>query len=279
MNELRWILLAAGFVVLALIYWQGRRKRPVANESRATRDLEPPQLSESAIVRRRDAAPISSQATSVAIDDLPEVRVEPAASRGTSLSMDDALSTAALDRLTLTQPLNPRPDAPPHERPEVVVEEVHAAPRPSVAATAPRSARKIVALRVPAVTSRFNGASLKQAFSNLDLRHGRYGIYHRPDPKGVPIFSVASIVEPGTFEPTTMSNQDFPGVSLFMQLPGPVDGVAAFDAMLACARTLQSEFGGGLQAERGKALTDVAIEKMREDIANFQHLTSASTGV
>jgi cell division protein ZipA len=274
MNELRWILLAAGIVGLALIYWQGRRKRLASNEALNKREIEPPQLGESSVVRRREpGTQMSSRAARVVVDDMPEVYVNAshASSDGVTLSMDQALSTAALDRLTITQPLNPRPEIPPQSRSEPA-DRVHSAPRPSAAALAPRTARKIVALRVPAVTRRFNGVLLRDAFSDQSLRHGRYGIYHRQDSQGAPIFSVASIVEPGTFEPATMTNEEYPGVSLFLQLPGPIDGVAAFDAMLACAQALRDEFDGDLQGERGKALTEDAIAHIREDIANFQHL-------
>jgi cell division protein ZipA len=285
MNQLRWILLGAGVALLALIYWQGRRKRFVsAAEQFAPREIEPPQLSESAIVRerRREPAVSASPPTmTFPVDDLPEVQITPpvGVSRSSAtLSMEEALSTAALDRLTVTQPLGGEAQPAAARMPPVVEEPQHTLPRPSVAATAPRLARKIVALRVPALALRFGGERLRQVFADLDLRHGRYGIFHRHGPDGASLFSVASMVEPGTFDPPTMENFEYPGVSLFLQLPTTSDGVAAFDAMLSCAQSLQEAFHGGLQGERGKPLTDETIARMREDIADFQHLMRPALG-
>lgn len=283
MSELRWILLAAGALALLLIYLQGRRKRVVSDDALPPRSVEAPQLSEPVVVRKREAPiPITTHSADFSLDDLPEVRVHSPDVTPPSLSMEEALSTAALDKLTITQPLNIQGTAVSHA-PTINVDDLppgpkpsdrpHMAPRPSAAATAPRVARKIVALRVPAATQRFSGARLKDIFIDRGLRHGRYGIYHMPDAKGAPIFSVASIVEPGIFDPSNMATQEYPGISLFIQLPGPTDGIVAFDAMLSCARAVQEEFNAELQGERGKELTDEAIARMREDIADFQHLT------
>jgi cell division protein ZipA len=272
MNELRWILLAAGALALLLIYLHGRRKRLATADQRMTREAELPQLNESASVRRREPAiSISSQASRIVIDDLPEVHAHATPDDAAPFTEQEALSTAALDRLTITQPLNPR-EEPSAIAQAPVPDDRASIRRPPASATAPRTARKIVALRVPALTQAFNGGRLREIFSEQGLRHGRYGIYHRPDAQGVPIYSVASIVEPGTFDPAAMLNQEFLGVSLFLQLPGPLDGVTAFDAMLECAQTLQTAFNAGLQGERGKELTAETVARLREEIADFQHL-------
>ncbi len=277
MSELRWILLAIGALTLLVIYVHGRRKRLAAVEHRMPQEANLPQLNEASVVRRRETATaitaIAPHAARVAIDDLPEVRVtEPQEAQAVpSLTEQEALSTAALDRLTITQPLTARAE-PAVAAPERTAEPARPSPSPSASATAPRKARKIVALRVPAAAERFNGRSLLDAFLEQGLRHGRYGIFHRVDAQGLPIFSVASIVEPGTFDLATMASQEFPGISLFLQLSGPEGGVVAFDAMLACAQALQVKFGAGLQGERGKSLTADAIARMREDISDFEHL-------
>jgi len=96
--------------LLALLYWLGRRKSFVADKADRVgrREIDPPQLNEAVIVRERQresVAPIVLP--QVNLDDLPEVRIGAAASIPVvdKLSMHEALSTAALERLAITQPI------------------------------------------------------------------------------------------------------------------------------------------------------------------------------
>ncbi len=72
-----------------------------------------------------------------------------------------------------------------------------------------------------------------------------------------------------------MSEQQFPGVTLFMLLPGPADGLVAYDQMLSCAQRLAHATGGVLQDERGSKLTPQAMGKLRDEVLDFQHLIGA----
>ena len=62
-----------------------------------------------------------------------------------------------------------------------------------------RRSQKILALRVTAsAPKRFDGAQLLAALNAEGLEHGRYEIFHRLHDDGRPIYSVASLREPGT---------------------------------------------------------------------------------
>jgi cell division protein ZipA len=246
MAELRWILVAASVVLLVWIYWRGR--------SRGLASVEPPQLHEASIVRERPDPPIvATPRVELNPDDLPEVRVAGAGS-GT---LDAALNTAALEKLTLTQPLRVEP-------------------RLAATPARPLTPRKVVALRV-ASERPMPGERLAEWFAAQNLRHGKYDIFHRYDEHGDLQFSVASMVEPGSFDLQTLTTTLYPGVSLFLQLPSAADGVAAFDEMLACAFALQKEFGGDIFGERNAPLTGDLAEHMRKSIANFQQLVPQDT--
>ena len=81
---------------------------------------------------------------------------------------------------------------------EVAEPEVRGAPTP---APKKRPPQKIIAMRVNAVPpSHLDGARLKQALLAEGLEFGRYDIFHRLHPDGRPVFSVASLREPGTFD-------------------------------------------------------------------------------
>ncbi len=130
--------------------------------------------------------------------------------------------------------------------------------------------RKIIALRVP-MPQRVPGSQLLSLLQGECLQHGKFSIFHRMQNAGT-VFSVASMVEPGTFDPQVMGEQQFPGVTLFMLLPGPVDGLVAYDQMLSCAQRIAHATGGVLQDERGSKLTPQTMEKLRDEVLDFQHL-------
>jgi cell division protein ZipA len=136
--------------------------------------------------------------------------------------------------------------------------------------------QKIVTLRIVARNQgALNGEELVLNLRGIGLRHGKFGIYHRyegSDEDRV-IFSAASLVEPGTFDLTTIREQEIPGISLFMVLPGPVDGAQAFDLMMGAARALTQSLDAELLDESGSTLSIQRERYLREEIIQFQHNT------
>ena len=57
---------------------------------------------------------------------------------------------------------------------------------------------------------------------------------------------------------------------MFAQLPGPVPGVHALHDLVACGKRLQEILGGTLQDERGVPLTVHRIERLRQEIVEFE---------
>ncbi len=135
---------------------------------------------------------------------------------------------------------------------------------------------KIVTIRLMGRISRpFPAEEVVLAMRSVGLRHGRFGIFHRypsdRDHDEDPVFSVASLVEPGSFDLTQLQTDVYPGVSLFLGLPGPVDGVVAFDAMMAAARAMAARLGGDLVDEQGSTLSVQRERYLREEVIQFQH--------
>jgi cell division protein ZipA len=130
--------------------------------------------------------------------------------------------------------------------------------------------RKIMALRIAAGSHRFTGEQLLESLLSEGLQHGKYDVFHRLDDAGASIFSIASMVEPGTFDPPKMKEETYPGITMFAQLPGPIDGLLAFNELVLVARRLQEKLGGTLQDERGVPLTIHRVERLRQDIRDFQ---------
>ena len=132
----------------------------------------------------------------------------------------------------------------------------------------------IVTLRLVAgENSVFKGDDLILSLRGIGLRHGKFGIFHRYDGNDETrtIFSAASLVEPGSFDLANIKDQQIPGISLFLVLPGPVDSVEAFDLMMAAARTLSQSLDGELLDESGSTLSIQRERYLREEIIKYQH--------
>jgi cell division protein ZipA len=174
-------------------------------------------------------------------------------------------------------------EAPPERRvaptlgggPDELQDDLDADDEPAAEVDEPRPQKqKIVTLRIVARDGgAFKGDDLILSMRGIGLRHGKFGIFHRHDgnDESKTIFSAASLVEPGSFDLANIAEQEIPGVSLFMVLPGPVDGVEAFDLMMEAARALAQSLNGELLDESGSTLSIQRERYMREEIIQFQH--------
>jgi cell division protein ZipA len=134
--------------------------------------------------------------------------------------------------------------------------------------------QKIVTLRLVGHDKRpFQGDELILSMRGIGLRHGKFGIFHRYDgnDESRTIFSAASLVEPGSFDLANIKDQQIPGISLFLVLPGPVDSIEGFDLMMAAARALAQSLDGELLDESGSTLSIQRERYLREEIIQYQH--------
>lgn len=137
--------------------------------------------------------------------------------------------------------------------------------------------QRIISIRVLArEQQRVEGRDLKAALSAEGLEFGRYSIFHRAADGPRPLYSVASLVEPGSFDLSTMESMRYPGVSLFAVFPGPLPAPQCFDEMLASARRIADRLGATLQDDSGSSLTGQRVLSLREDLVHFEHLVSLS---
>ena len=130
---------------------------------------------------------------------------------------------------------------------------------------------KILIINVVAKAAYFRGPDLMRAAEEVGLEPGEWNIFHRPDdhPPHQTLFSMASLVEPGSFPFGRMEGVSTPGLCLFTQLPGPRDGLAVYSDMLFSAERIAALLDGELQDETHQLLTRDKIERVREEI--LQH--------
>lgn len=126
---------------------------------------------------------------------------------------------------------------------------------------------KILQINVVASNGRFGGQDIEKVVREIGLQGGEMQIFHRfaPGSKRV-LFSMASLLEPGSFPLDSMAGFSTPGVALFAQLPGPLDGLKLYSEMLEAAGRLAESLGGGLRDETHSALTKQTIEHTRGEI-------------
>ena len=267
MNELRWILVGFGIVLLAAIYLWGRRgSRAVASDESLPRARpEPPMhVHEPTLIRSVEQAIAASAQHDVAPPAEP-----PSDEYETPPPLDawrGRVEPTFADAETAEMPVRPAAAA---------ASAANAAAAPTLSSSeAPQSRRverrKILSLRLAMGPQRIEGAKLLESLQAESLQHGKYNIFHRLHADGSIVFSVASMVEPGAFDLEKMSETLYPGMTMFMQLPGPVPGMHALNELVACARRLQANLGGTLQDERGVPLTVHRIERMRQEVREFE---------
>lgn len=116
----------------------------------------------------------------------------------------------------------------------------------------------------------FSGDDVKKALEDEGINHGDMEIFHfhMGDEKDA-VFSVASVVEPGTFDLETINEYETPGLSLFCQLPGPIGSTVAFEILLKKARSIADSLGGQLCDDKRNLLTEQSAAHYRDRITAF----------
>ena len=237
MENLRWILLLAGAAVILVVYlvsyYQGRSKQPVRRNAPRTTPTINAAASEAGL--EIDAADFSSEMD----EELEQL--------GQMISAD----TPVVEEMSVIE----IPAESPGPVKASVQDKVY-----TLFVKAPRG--------VP-----FRGPVLLGALAAAQLEYGDMQIFHRIETvngQEKVMFSVANLREPGTFDLSAMENFTSEGVVLFMQVPGTVDAVRTFDAMLESAKTLADCLDTRVCDSTQNPLTQQAIGHMREEVISCQ---------
>ncbi len=114
-----------------------------------------------------------------------------------------------------------------------------------------------------------HGTDLVVAAEKAGLAFGDMGIFHRlisGKPEAGPIFSMANMVKPGSFDMRHIDALKTPGVSFFMALPGPLSALDAWDAMLPTAQRLAELLDANVLDEERNALGRQRVAHIRDEL-------------
>lgn len=129
---------------------------------------------------------------------------------------------------------------------------------------------KIVTLYIAArAGEKLRGPDIVVAAEKAGLTYGYMNVFHRlveGHPERGPVFSVANIMKPGSFEMATIQSLETPAIAFFLTLPAPVSALDAWETMLPTAERMTELLGGVLLDESRSALGRQRIQHIREDL-------------
>jgi cell division protein ZipA len=118
-----------------------------------------------------------------------------------------------------------------------------------------------------------SGAALLPTLLTLGMKYGDMNIFHRHEDNagnGKVTFSLANIMNPGTFDLDNMESFTTQGISLFMTLPSVGEASVVFEQMLNAAKQLALEFGGQLLDDKRSVMTKQTEQHYTSKIREFE---------
>ena len=132
---------------------------------------------------------------------------------------------------------------------------------------------KIVSLYVAArAGSKLRGPDIVVAAEKAGLVYGHMHVFHRlveGHPERGPIFSVANILKPGSFDMANIQSLETPAIAFFLTLPAPVPALDAWETMLPTAQRMAELLDGVLLDEQRNALGRQRIAHIRDELRAY----------
>lgn len=133
-----------------------------------------------------------------------------------------------------------------------------------------RQIERIVTLFIAARPGhKLAGSDVVVAAEKAGMQFGDMGIFHRlasGKTEEGPVFSMANMVKPGSFDMTKLDGIETPGVTLFMTLPGPMPALDAWEMMLPTAQRLAELLDASVLDEERNALGRQRIAHLRDEL-------------
>jgi len=118
-----------------------------------------------------------------------------------------------------------------------------------------------------------SGAALLPMLLTLGLRFGDMNIFHRHEDNagnGKVTFSLANMMNPGTFNLDEIESFNTQGITLFMTLPNAGDPFEVFEHMMQAAKQLSAEFQAQMLDDKRSVMTKQTEQHYIGKIRDFE---------
>jgi cell division protein ZipA len=119
----------------------------------------------------------------------------------------------------------------------------------------------------------FAGDDLLQILITAGLKFGEMNIFHHHlgfNTREPVLYSVANVLNPGTFDLNNMGSFSTLGVSFFLALPTSINNLEAFETMLSVAQQIKGGLDGELRDDQRNLMTAQTIEHYRQRVRDFE---------
>jgi cell division protein ZipA len=138
---------------------------------------------------------------------------------------------------------------------------------------------RIVSLYVAArAGNKLRGQDIVVAAEKAGLTFGHMDVFHRlvdGKPELGPIFSVANIIKPGSFEMARIAQIETPAIAFFLTLPAPVSALDAWETMEPAAQRMADLLDGVVLDDERNALGRQRIQHIRDELRAYDRQHSA----
>jgi cell division protein ZipA len=158
-------------------------------------------------------------------------------------------------------------------QPELGLPEVDAGPASDLGKRATQDFDKIVSLFVAArAGEQLRGEDIVVAAEKTGLVFGHMNVFHRlveGHPERGPIFSMASIMKPGSFDMANIREMETPAIAFFLTLPAPLTALDAWEKMLPTVQRMGELLDGVVLDDSRNALGRQRIAHIRDELRAY----------
>jgi cell division protein ZipA len=132
---------------------------------------------------------------------------------------------------------------------------------------------KIITLYIAARAGQvLSGPDIMVAAEKAGLTYGHMNVFHRlvqGHPEQGPVFSVANVKKPGSFEMSELQTLETPAIAFFLTLPAPVPALDAWEMMQPAAERMAELLDGVVLDESRNALGRQRVQHLREELRAY----------
>lgn len=132
---------------------------------------------------------------------------------------------------------------------------------------------KIISLYVAAKAGHMlRGEDIVVAAEKTGLTFGHMNVFHRlieHHPERGPVFSMANIMQPGSFDMAAIRELETPAIAFFLTLPAPLTALDAWEMMLPNVQRMAELLNGVVLDDSRNALGRQRIQHIREELRGY----------